>query len=110
MLAASDCFGMAAAVHEAEGPPPRLPWELQSPIRSAAAARRTSDWSEWREKIEGEIHWVLITYSSTKAVPARKRQDLTRKLGGRRCSCSTWPCRSCRSGTRMVTPRGRLHA
>ena len=43
VLVASDCLGMVAAVHEAEGPPPRLPKELQSPIRSAAAARRTSD-------------------------------------------------------------------
>ena len=43
VLAASDQLGRVAAVHEAEGPPPRLPKELQSPIRSAAAARRTSD-------------------------------------------------------------------
>ena len=72
---------MVAAVHEAEGPPPRLPKEQQSPIRSLATARRTSDRPEWRKKTEDEIHQVFITYSSSKAVPARERRGQIQKHG-----------------------------
>ena len=80
VLSASDHHGMVAAVHEAEGPPPRVPKELQSPIRSLKAARRMGAWFEWREKNEGETHGVFITYSSFKA--------------GRRRSRLVWSCRS----------------
>ena len=80
VLAASDCLGIVAAFREAEGPPPRLPKGLQSPIRSVAAARRTSDWPEWREKVADKAHRVFIAYSSTKVVPARDRRDLIQKF------------------------------
>ena len=45
-------------VGKGEAPPPSLLPELQAPIRSLAAARRTGEWDGpggWREALEDEI-------------------------------------------------------
>ena len=66
-------LGTVFAVGKGEAAPPTPPPELQAPIRSAAAARRTSEWDGpggWREALEDEIEFVFVHFGSTKVLSA----------------------------------------
>ena len=59
-------------------PPPKVPPELQAPIRSVAAARRTGEWDGpggWRKALEDEIKRVFLHFGSTRVVPAIIRRN-----------------------------------
>ena len=67
-------LGTDFSVGKGEAPTPKAPPELQAPIRSVAAARRTGEWDGpggLREAAEGEVERVFVHFCSTKVVPAR---------------------------------------
>ena len=59
-----------------KAPTPKAPPDLQAPIRSVAAARKTGEWDGpggWWEAAKDEIERAFVHFGSTKAVPARAR-------------------------------------
>ena len=77
-------FGTVFMVGKGEVPTPKTPPDLQAPIRSLAAARKTGEWDGpggWRGAAEDEIERVFVHFGSLKVVPARVRRGAIKTHG-----------------------------